>query len=539
MEDINARGLFEEEILHKLLNDGSYFGSVVPLMKPRFFSDVGNSALFEKMKNFYTQTGDKPTFKDLVVMIKDDPKSTQAVEVEALKKIKNSDTHINEKLLLEKTEDFIRKAIHTESLILGAEAMSENNNEKLAESFAIAEIAQKVTLDNDFGTSVEDLDYCLDYYQDDTQGFLPNIGTFDFMLGRGFLPKTLHTFLAPPGVGKSASLSAFACQFLTQQLDVVVFTLEMDEAEWMKRIYANILNMDITTLDTENKTNTKNIFDNIKHDLGTLVVKEYPSYSVSPIQIQNYLEKYAVKLAKDRSTPEKEVTPEDIFSNMVVFVDYLGLLSSSRMATGTSSYEYMKSVTAELRGVAQKLYIPILTAHQLNRQAIGNVEAGQETVSDSAGISMFSDSMIMLLQTKEMKETGTLKVNFEKNRMTGKTFPVEMGFDYNKMRFVDRYYEENMSKYGGNVIYSNQKTTPKTTPKTAEDLKGENITQPIPNMDIGVFGGKSQNANVTVGDDTSIETNNPSNPTKKEAKSSLDEALDKELEGLFDDIEIA
>jgi len=82
-----------------------------------------------------------------------------------------------------------------------------------------------------------------------------------------------------------------------------------------------------------------------------------------------------------------------------------------------------------------------------HNSAVGNLEAGQEAVSDSAGISMFSDSMIMLLQTKEMKEHGEILVNFEKNRMTGKTFSFKIGFDYSKMRYEDRFLSPEDQNY--------------------------------------------------------------------------------------------
>jgi hypothetical protein len=39
-----------------------------------------------------------------------------------------------------------------------------------------------------------------------------------------------------------------------------------------------------------------------------------------------------------------------------------------------------------------------------------------------------------------MKMHGEIKVQFEKNRYGGKTFGFKIGFDYQKMRFVDKYY---------------------------------------------------------------------------------------------------
>jgi replicative DNA helicase len=119
-------------------------------------------------------------------------------------------------------------------------------------------------------------------------------------------------------------------------------------------------------------------------------------------------------------------------------VDYLGLMNSARLRPGmVNSYELIKSITAELRSVAQTRDLKIFTAAQLNRSAVGNLEAGQESVADSAGISAFSDGMIFFLQTKEMKELGEIIVNFEKNRYDGKTYSIKIGFDYTKMKFIE------------------------------------------------------------------------------------------------------
>jgi len=425
MEELKLREIFESEILHKIMTDKNYFGSVVPYLKPKYFTEVGNSLIFKNIHEYYVSAGKQPNIKDLVLLIKDEGKTEKVIAAEALKKVMSGESvRAAEQLLVDKTEDFIKKAIHTESLILGAEAMGENNAEKLAESFRIAEEAQKVSLDEDFGLDLTNIDRAIDFYQDDTMGLRPGIVSFDKMIGKGFREKTLHMFLAAPGIGKSMGLSAFATEFLKQGKDVIVFSLEMQEEEWMKRIYSNLLDIPIADLEFESPGVIKAKFDNIKGHIGRLIIKEFPSYTLNSLHILNYLEKIETKLG---------------ISDPVVFVDYLGLMNSSRLQAGTNSYEYIKSITAELRAVAQRRNITIFSASQLNRTAVGNLEAGQESVSDSAGISMFADSMWFFLQTKEMKEHGEILVSIEKNRMTGATYSFKIGVDYTKMRFEDRF----------------------------------------------------------------------------------------------------
>jgi replicative DNA helicase len=300
--------------------------------------------------------------------------------------------------------------------------MGENDENKLLKSFELMEVAEKVTLDEDLGFDLENLDEAIDYYQDETQGFKLNIPSFDKRIGKGFREKTLHAIAAPAGIGKSATMAAFVSEFLKQEKNVIVFTLEMDEREWAKRIYANILNKNIKSFEESDPNVFKMAWENIKNNLGKLIIKEYPSYSITSLNIEDFLEKYEQKTG---------------IKNPIVFVDYLGLMNSSRVDSKSGGYEYLKSIAAELRGIAQKRNITIFTAVQTNRSSYNNLEAGMETVSDSIGVGMFVDSLIMLRQTKEMKELGEINVGFEKNRMSGITDSFKIGFDYNYMRFIE------------------------------------------------------------------------------------------------------
>jgi len=465
MEDINTSNvtkIFEEEVLTHLVNDPKYFKSVMPYLKNNYFSKAGTAELFTVIKDIYLKYDSIPTLKDIVLTVKDLPKKVKEDVVPVLKEVSSNvtknESSVNYKLLLDRTEEFISRSIHTEALLLGAEAMGEDNKDKLLESFRLSEEALKVSLDEDFGVSLDQIDEAIDKYQDKQIQLLTDIDSFDYMIGRGYVTKTLHNFLAPPGIGKSATMAAFVCQFLRQGKDVAVFTLEMDEYEWLKRIYANIVDIPISDLENIPKEAILRKWDEVKEGLGRLVVKEYPSYTASSLTIENFLDKYASKTG---------------ITNPIVFIDYLGLMNSSRLPANTQSYEYIKSITAEVRSVAQKLDIVIFSAHQLNRSAIGNLEAGQEAVSDSAGISMFSDSMVFLLQTKEMKELGEIVVNFEKNRMSGKTTSFKIGFDYSKMRFEDKFID------------------PQIREKLHKNI--EEGSKHISNIDTGLSLGKSKN----------------------------------------------
>ena len=153
-------------------------------------------------------------------------------------------------------------------------------------------------------------------------------------------------------------------------------------------------------------------------------MKEFATGSLTPLGLDSYLTKLQ---------NEKDIT--DPF----VFVDYLGLMASDRTKNTDNSYSYYGSIAEELRAIAQKRNIVIYTALQLNRAAIGNLEADQSTLSESMKILMILDSAFIIAQTPEMKELGEMKVNWVKNRMSGKTWSFNIKFDYRKFRFIDDY----------------------------------------------------------------------------------------------------
>jgi replicative DNA helicase len=453
MSDINPKGLLEEEIVNKLLTDNEYFTSVIPYLKPKYFSDAGAGIIVDEIIKYNAETSKKPNVKDVILLLKERGASEQKIAGEAIKKAIKSEIHADNDLLLKATEKFIKQSIFAEAVITGAEAMGENDESKMLQSYDIAETAMEVTLDEDFGLDFEDIDERIEYYQDESGGLLTGIKSIDKALGKGIYEESLTVFLAPPGVGKSAAMVDFCSRFAQQGRDVVIFSLEMREEEYWKRLDANLLDIDIYKLEDLDPLVIRKKAEEKKSKIGKIFVKEFPSYSLTAPMINSMLDKLEIK---------------EGIKNPIVFVDYLQLMASSRLQAGrVNSYEYIKSITAELRGVAQKRKLQIFTASQLNRSAVGNIEAGGESVADSMGINAFADSMIFLLQTKEMKEQGNIIVKFEKNRYAGVTRTMKLGFNYNKMRFEDMYYADN---WESNPASSSASATTSATEKEVDAL---------------------------------------------------------------------
>jgi len=437
----NGKELLEIEILKHLLdtkNGKNYFGTVFPTLEKKYFSKY--SIVFDKIKNFYNDYKKQPNIKELIIYSKDSNINDVKQIKEFVKEYKslytnneNDEQIIQEDILISLTEKFLRKKIFEEAIITGAEAIGKNKEEEFNKAYNIAEKAIKLSLNDDLGVMYDEIEKVYEEMQI-KQGLLTGIKSFDKMIYPGYQPKTLHSIMAPSGVGKTAALVSLGVQFVKQNKDVVMITLEMSEAEYYKRIYSNLLDIDVSVIPEIDKvlfkTKLKQLKLNENKDklsLGNLIVKEFPTGSLTPLKLDAYLEKLKI---------EKNI------KNPVVMIDYLGLMASDKMKNIDNSYSYYGSIAEELRAIMQKRNLIGFSPMQLNRSAFNNIEADQSTLSESMRVYMVLDSAFLILQTPEMKEKSEMKIVFTKNRMSGKTFSFDISYDYNHFRFIDNKFNE-------------------------------------------------------------------------------------------------
>ena len=433
LSETEPKKLLESEVITNLLNDREYFDTVFPYLKSDYFG-FEYGIIFKHIDKFYNKYRKNPVLKELILSFKESPK----MEIDALKlkipEIKEYNK-IDHDFLIDSTERFIKRKIFEKSIITGAEALGKNNEDKIQESFKLAEESIKVTLEADTGISFEDVDK-LDF--EIKQGLLTQIKSFDDILGSGYLPGTLNSAMAPSGIGKTASLIAFACQFAIQKKDIVFISMEQSESEIYKRMYANLLGIKVSDIPIVDKHVIKQKVQEISPEIGNIIVKQYSAKSISPLGISSFL---------DKLKQEKNI------SNPILFVDYLGLLKSDLMKNMDNSYQYIGSISEELRAVAINKHIVVFSPMQLNRSAYNNLEASNESLSDSMKVIHTLDSAFLILQTPEMKEQNKVKIVFTKNRFSGLTKSFEIGFDYDYFRFDDRFYSS-----AGNITSCNSNT---------------------------------------------------------------------------------
>jgi hypothetical protein len=226
-------------------------------------------------------------------------------------------------------------------------------------------------------------------------------------------------------VGKSALLCAWAADWLADGYDVLYISNEMSEEMVSERIDANLLDLRIEDLPKQSKDWFLSEVNKIKRSTaGRLVVHEYPTRTASVRHFR--------KLIKDLETKKK-------FKPRIIIVDYINNMLAATVRQDANSYERIKAICEELRGLACELDLPILAPTQTNRQGQNNTDVNLEEVSESHGLSQTADLIFALMRPENLRASNQILVKQLKNRLNdmGKWTKFVIGFDFYKMQMYE------------------------------------------------------------------------------------------------------
>lgn len=434
---------FESILLKKLTHNNEYFGKVMPILKRKYFHDIGNQELFSLIKDYYGEYKSIPSLTELVAKVKNVSNAEIRNEIiKSLQSISKTDEVQNTQFMCDETVSWVKDAMYLEALQLGSDGLMKKDDKLKLKAQKILEERSKVTIDSDLGLDFDDIDTMIEYYSERMTGIRTQHKEFNKRLGAGFLPGTLSVILAASGVGKSLMMTDLISGMIKNNKNILLVSLEMADKEIMKRVHANAMDLPINSLLDLSKTSGElseiskersiinkeqiiSAYNRMKIDgtCGKFFVKDYPSGSFSPLMLEQLVESYRV---------EKNIKFD------IIFIDYIGIMKSDLLSPSAGLYSYIKSIAEEVRASAKKLGLPIISASQLNRSATNNIdEADNSNVSDSMGTVMTADFMLFLLQNEQMKEKKEIVCKITKNRFAGRTDTWMMNIDYEHMRFND------------------------------------------------------------------------------------------------------
>lgn len=219
----------------------------------------------------------------------------------------------------------------------------------------------------------------------------------DKYLGGGYERKTITTFIAPTGAGKSMFLVNASCALVAQGLNVLYVTLEM--ADYKIGLRADSWYSGVAIDDVSKKR------DQVKASIeeratGRLIIKEWPTKRASVETIRSHVQ---------RLIQTKSFKPD------AIVVDYPDLLKSSR-SYGEKRHE-LEGNYEELRGLAQELNAVMIVADQTNRGGLDLELVTISAIAEAYSKATVCDLILTISRTPEDKMNGTGKLYIAKSRL--------------------------------------------------------------------------------------------------------------------------
>ena len=278
--------------------------------------------------------------------------------------------------------------------------------------------------------------------------------TVDRRLFGGMNRGELNIFAGGSGAGKSLFLANLGVNWALQGLNVVYVTLELSE---------ELVSMRVDSMVTE--IATRDIFrqlDEVEMRVrvigkrsGTYQVKYMPSGKTAN-DLRSYLKEYEIKLGRRVD---------------VLLVDYLDLLMPiSRRISAENLFVKDKYVSEELRNLAVEKNCILVTASQLNRGAVEEVEFDHSHISGGLSKIQTADNVFGIFTSRAMREHGRYQIQLMKTRSSsGVGQKIDLEFNIDTLRITDPGIEDTVTTdTRARTILSNleRKTEVKDTERT-------------------------------------------------------------------------
>lgn len=246
--------------------------------------------------------------------------------------------------------------------------------------------------------------------------------SMDRKLYGGFNRGELNIFAAASGGGKSLFLANLAVNWALAGLNVIYFTFELAENLVAMRIDSMITG--ITTREIFRSLDDVELkVKMVGKQAGSIQIKYLPS-GKNCNDLRAYLKEYQVK---------KSHKPD------VILIDYLDLMMPLSVKVSPSDlFVKDKYVSEEIRNLAMESQTITVTASQLNRAAVEEIEFDHSHISGGLSKIMTADNVIGIFTSRAMKERGKYQIQFMKTRSSsGVGQKVDLDFDMDTLRITD------------------------------------------------------------------------------------------------------
>src|SRR5210317_1813128 len=292
--------------------------------------------------------------------------------------------------------------------------------------------------------------------------------SIDKKLFGGFNRGELNIWAGGSGAGKSLFLQNMAVNFATEGMNVLYISLELSEALTAMRIDSMLTG--IATRDVfKNLDDVEMKVRMMGKKSGKIQIKYMPS-GKNANDLRSYVKEWSIK---NKCKPD------------VLLIDYLDLMMPLSVKVSPSDlFVKDKYVSEELRNLAMELGCVFVTASQLNRGAVEEIEFDHSHIAGGLSKIQTADNVFGIFTSRAMRERGRYQIQLMKTRSSsGVGQKIDLEFDIDSLRIRDLAEDDSGQNYGssGNsTIYNSLKKTSTVIDDNATDSSESQEKVPNP-----------------------------------------------------------
>jgi len=392
---------FQIKVITALLVDKSFLQQISDMLQSKYFESEANNWIVTTIQEYFEEYKSSPTLE--VMKVKMEKIDNDVLKTQIIQHLKDAWKYTEAEdleYIKDQALDFCKNQEIKRAILSSVELLKSGKYDEIKTNI---DDAMKAGADKDIGhdymTSIEErYTEAVRFVQATPWDVINEL--LDGGLGKG----ELGVMVAPAGIGKSWALMNVGADAVKKGKTVLHYTLELNEA-YVGLRYDSV----ITGIANQN---LKHYQDDIKEQLsklkGELIIKHYPTKSVSVMGIRAHVEKCIMQDKK----------PD------VIIVDYADLIRGH----GQEKRHELEGIYEDLRGMAGEYEIPVWTASQANRSALEEDVIDASKISESYGKVMVADFVLSLSRKIQDKLAGTGRWHVIKNRFgpDGITLPSKM-----------------------------------------------------------------------------------------------------------------
>lgn len=418
---------FEKVFFLFIQQNPKYFASV----HPDFFKVDAVAAMFEVSKKFYERYRRVPDREQLKKVAVGNGAYKGRIEPEFVDIVfDEAYSSLDPQWLLERCEAWIMwqtlttSLVDAVSMVKGTKVDSDNVQEMVNRVKTVINDRNNVNFSKDLG---KDFFKASDHYSSDDLKISTNHNFMDRLTG-GYRRKCLVVYAGESNIGKSIWLANDAVNFVKAGKNVAVISAEMSDTDFIHRIGANLLDIDISTYEqvaANEETMAKRI-EFVRDAVvppGQLFIKEYPTSVATVIDVEAYL---------------REIESVKGVKLDAVIIDYVNILCNHRNPNSENTYMKIKQLAEDLRAMAVRNEWVVITATQFNRNGYDATEVSISHIAESAGLTHTADVIYGIIQDMQMKSNLEYWLKVLKIRNGGgKNLKCKFRIDYSRMRLQE------------------------------------------------------------------------------------------------------